>query len=170
MKYYCKDCGCQFDESELVPGWTKSVDCYKNDTCQECGSEELSEISDNDLCPVCGDVMDGDWHMVKDCAKEILKSSRFRPYGNGYGLPGDLWAIKFINEAEVDNVYRHNGVKEFNGTNFEYMEFHELTIRDYIVDNAEAFVRYVSEVALEKDKEEKKFNAWVNKQAQKAIG
>jgi len=106
--YYCTECGSKFNEFEKVDGYTKSEDEYYNDSCPDCGDEEIVEIEENELCPVCGYYHDEDSLEYERCAKRIYT---------------DALGLRYI---EGDIKYA-----------CAYMDEHEITLREYVLSGAD---------------------------------
>ena len=56
--YYCMECANLFDEWDMVSGETYSADSYENDRCDNCMSDDIIEIHEEDICKFCGEYME----------------------------------------------------------------------------------------------------------------
>ena len=135
MMYYCEKCKEYYGKDYVAKGWTKDAAHYKNPSCPDCGSEELREIDESDLCHVCDGVADSDNHDWAKCAKILLDSDRY------HGLRGEIWGLKYM-------------YGEGMGKAMEYMELHNMTMEAYIIEDPQEFVEYVGGCIQEKIKED----------------
>ena len=55
---YCENCKTFSSENEITTGATYNVDFYENDSCPECGSDDIREIYENEICDKCGEYME----------------------------------------------------------------------------------------------------------------
>jgi len=162
---YCNDCRCAFNEEDVIEGKTKAVDEYINPSCPECGSESIHFYKEEELCHICDNPLDDDFHYDEQCAEELLKYGREKFYGRGgYGLSGELWAIKFINSfGQIKS-----GQLIFESA-IEYMECYEISVKDFIInENCREFVEWVNETINDKIQEERKLSRRVEEYAMRA--
>ena len=117
--YYCEECRAVFPASEFAEGKTKTPG-YKHyrDIHRECGSEHYMP--------------------VEEYAKELL--DRYKTFDH-YELhcgPGETWILRYlISEGTKTNPYF--GIYKA----MTYMNEKDKTLNDYILSNAESFVRFV---------------------------
>ena len=122
--YYCEDCENVMNENEVASGWTKAIDCYKNDHCPVCGSECIIGLDDEkDLCPRCETPHEDDYDW-EYCFDKI--------YSDGSAL---------------DYIFNHSHWTYGEIVNILAKLPNDTTLRDYIFENVggKDFVWYIYE-------------------------
>ena len=76
MMLFCENCKELISEFDVIAGETRDVDDYDNQTCCNCGSDELIEVDESDICVECGAYMQNeDEYGDRFC--ECSKTSEF---------------------------------------------------------------------------------------------
>ena len=115
--YYCKECRAVFPGHELLDGYSNPPDDYQNRHC-ECGSE--------------------DYMTVEEYAVEILDSRKTYDHYELHCGPGEAWALRYlISEGTKADPY----IGIYKAITYMYDKGESLS--DYILENAESFVRFV---------------------------
>jgi hypothetical protein len=106
--------------NEVKKGVAHAVDDYTNDPCCECGSDEIREIEEKDICPVC--------HMYHEEDDYISWGQCFDSLYNDFrGLIYIMthWTMKYIIEiaTEKSDEGRDDTIKEIISERGEEKDF-----------------------------------------------
>jgi|GEM_PF-5243638 len=82
--YYCESCCATLKDNEIIPGYYNAADDFANDSCDNCGSEDIKEIKENDLCYFCGEYHKDD-EDYESCANGLFYDIYIISYLNYHG-------------------------------------------------------------------------------------
>jgi len=89
-KYLCNDCGYIFCDNDMIQKCAEDYE-YTNVACP-CGSGEICEIDENDVCPVCGQYH-GDYCEWRICYDLLYSDGRGLYYISKEWKPEDTISI-----------------------------------------------------------------------------